>query len=50
MTDLKFNLSNYSEEDISCNSQNLIYLLSCKNSDFQYVDETSIPLHSEEDP
>ena len=34
-----------STENISCHSQNCIYLLTCKNCDIQYVGETALSLH-----
>ena len=36
---------NHSGERITCKSQNLVYLLTCKNCLYQYVGETCIPLH-----
>ena len=36
---------NHSGEQITCKTQNVIYLLTCKNCHYQYVGETCIPLH-----
>ena len=45
VTHKTFEVINHSKENITCHSQNLIYLLSCRNCNFQYVGETTIPLH-----
>ena len=34
----------HSLEPLTCNSQNLVYLLSCNNCHIQYIGETTIPL------
>lgn len=36
-----------STEDLSCYSQNLIYLSSCKDSNFHYIVETTIPFQKQ---
>ena len=38
-------MKNHSRENISCHSQNFIYLLTCKTCNIQYVRETALPLH-----
>ena len=35
----------HSRKNISCHSQSLIYLLTCKNCNIQYVGKTALPLH-----
>ena len=36
---------NHSNENINCDSQNLVYILTCQGCNQQYVGETTIPLH-----
>ena len=43
----EFNIINHSWKDTSCHSQNLIFLLSCKNCNFQRVSQTTIVLHKQ---
>ena len=43
----EFNIINHSGKDTSCHSQNLIFLLSCKNCNFQRVSQTTIVLHKQ---
>ena len=45
VTNKIFAVKNHSGENLSCKSQNLIYLLSCKNCNLQYVGETILPLN-----
>ena len=40
-----YKIINHSEEDLSCNSKNLVYLLTCRGCNIQYVGETLQPLH-----
>ena len=47
ITHQKFNIINHSGEDLSCLSKELICLLSCKNYNFQYVGETTVPLNKQ---
>ena len=37
VTHQEFHMINHSRKDPSCHSQHLIFLLSCKNCNFQYV-------------
>ena len=36
---------NHSGEQITCKTQNVVYLLTCKSCHYQYVGESCIPLH-----
>ena len=45
VTSKKYPVINHSGENLSCKSENLIYLLSCGRCNMQYVGETMIPLH-----
>ena len=40
-----YKIKTHSRKHISCHSQNLIYLLTCKNCNIQYVGKTALPLH-----
>ena len=41
---LKVTIIYHSRENIICHTQNVIYLLSCKESNVQYVREITFPL------
>ena len=45
ITHQTFEIINHPLENLDCHSQNLIYLLTCRNCSIQYVGETTIPLH-----
>ena len=45
VTNRSYNVINHSDENLSCKSQNVIYLLSCLRCNMQYVGETVIPLN-----
>ena len=45
VTNRTYKVLNHSKENLSCKSQNIIYLLACKNCNMQYVGETTIPLN-----
>ena len=45
VTNRSYNVINDSDENLSCKSQNVIYLLSCLRCNMQYVGETVIPLN-----
>ena len=40
-----YNITNYSRENITYHSQNVINLVSCNQCNVQYVCETTLPLH-----
>ena len=45
ITNKQYKLINETSENLCCNSQNLIYLLSCNKCNMQYVGETTTPLN-----
>ena len=45
VTNKTFNVLNSSNEDLTCHSQNIIYLLTCNSCSIQYVGETAYPMH-----
>ena len=45
ITKNKYKIINHSNEQITCHSQNLIYLLTCNKCNSQYVGQTCRPLH-----
>ena len=45
VTNRKYEVINYSNEDLTCKSSNLIYLLSCLKCNMQYVGESITPLN-----
>ena len=40
-----YKIINHTEEDLSCKSKNLVYLLTCRCCNIQYVGETLQPIH-----
>ena len=45
MTQKYFNIVNHSRENITCRTQNAIYILSCNQCNVQYVGGTILPLY-----
>ena len=45
ITKKTYKIINHSNEQISCHSQNLVYLLTCRHCNLQYVGESTIPLN-----
>ena len=45
LTKKSFFIINYSWENISCPTSNLIYVLTCSTCNIQYIVETALPLH-----
>ena len=45
VTHKTYDIINHTSENLSCHSQNLVYLLTCSSCNLQYVGETTIPLH-----
>ena len=41
----KYKVINHTGENLSCKSQNVVYLLTCTTCNLQYVGETAQPLH-----
>ena len=45
MTQKTYKIKSHCSENILCCSQNLIYILTCKNCNIQYVGETVLPVN-----
>ena len=45
VTNKTHQIINHTGEDLTCHSQNIIYLLSCTSCNIQYVGETAYPMH-----
>ena len=45
VTNKTYNVVNHTGEDLTCHSQNIIYLLICTTCGIQYVGETAYPMH-----
>ena len=45
VTNRTYTVMNHSNENLTCKSSNLIYLLTCQNCNLQYVGETTTPLN-----
>ena len=45
VTNKTYKVVNHTGEDLTCHSQNIIYLLSCITCNIQYIGETANPMH-----